>query len=107
MFQLGYREYYHHEGKAEDLTEYWIEGWQNAWDDYQLIRMDMQEIDGSNDEPERKISRKMGKLKEIERLVRRWPVLSKAPYNVTPERLQLEMDELVRQMRALRERNDG
>src|SRR5690606_6770439 len=26
MFQLGYREYYHHEGKAEDLTEYWNEG---------------------------------------------------------------------------------
>lgn len=114
MQMLGYREFVLIEGKAKQLTEGWIELRDRGFEDYADIRADMETFDSWNEPPLKKLNYKINKLNKIKRMLRACPPHTKPPYTPDPrleikyglvseEQIDLEIDQIKRQIRILRD----
>ncbi|MFG0328282.1 MAG: hypothetical protein ACF8PN_00130 [Phycisphaerales bacterium] len=107
------REFYVYDGRATAMTDAWVQGYDDAWVRIYDIRQDMDFIDGGNEEPKKKLGMKLNLYKEIERLLRQYPPLGKAPYGgqlygikygaIDPAQVEFEIEELKRSIRSITE----
>lgn len=104
MFKLGFREYRYVEGNAEDFTKKWADGWRKALDEYRYIRADMALIDTYNEPIDRKIAKKISKLREVQALIKKWPPLE---LYIIPEQIYFEIDTFKKELRNINNNNNG
>jgi hypothetical protein len=102
MFELGHREFYWYEGKAEDLTENWTTSWRDALQQVQIILAEIQQMGGWGLPPQKLIGMQIAKYNEIKSLIKRYPPLSQTPYNFSIEWVELQIEGL---RKILREYN--
>ncbi|MCC6907732.1 MAG: hypothetical protein IT430_07315 [Phycisphaerales bacterium] len=102
MFKLGFREYRYVEGHADDWAEKWADGWKDALEEYRYIRADMDLIDTYNEPVERRIAKKISKLREVQALMKKWPPLE---VFIDPEQIYFEIDTYKKELRNLNEQN--
>lgn len=102
MFKLGFREYRYVEGNADDWAEKWADGWKKALDEYRYIRADMDLIDSYNEPIDRKIAKKIAKLREVQQLIKKWPPLE---LFINPEQIYFEIDTYKKELRNINEQN--
>lgn len=102
MFKLGYREYRYVEGNAEDFTKKWADGWRKALDEYRYIRADMALIDSYDEPIDRKIAKKISKLREVQALIKKWPPLE---LYINPEQIYFEIDTFKKELRNINNNN--
>lgn len=98
MFALGYREYRYVEGNAEDFAKKWADGWKDALKEYGYIRADMELIDTYNEPIERRIAKRISKLREIQALMKKWPPLE---LFIDPLQIHYEIDTLKKELRNI------
>jgi len=98
MFELGFREYRYVEGNADDFTKKWADGWRKALDEYRYIRADMALIDTYNEAIDRKIAKKISKLREVQALIKKWPPLE---LYINPEQIYFEIDTFKKELRNI------
>ncbi len=102
MFKLGYREYRYVEGNADSWAEKWADGWKKALDEYRYIRADMALIDTYNEPIDRKIAKKISKLREVQALIKKWPPLE---LFINPEQIYFEIDTYKKELRNINEQS--
>ncbi len=102
MFKLGFREYRYVEGHADDFATKWADGWKKALDEYRYIRADMALIDTYNEPIDRKIAKKISKLREVQALIKKWPPLE---LFINPEQIYFEIDTYKKELRNINEQN--
>lgn len=94
------------EGKAEALTEKWIEGWRYAAEEeYPALLQEIADAGNYDEEPERILGRQLNIYKKIKRLVQKWPPIAKAPYGpVDVFGLDVQIDNIRKQIQDINER---
>ncbi len=98
MFGLGYREYRYVEGNAEDFATKWSDGWKAALNEYRYIRADMDLIGTYNWPIDRQIASRIAKLREVQRLMKKWPPLE---LFIDPLAIWAEIDTLQKELRNI------
>ena len=104
MFNLGFREYRYVEGNAEEFATKWAEGWKKAMDEYGYIRADMALIDTYDEPIEKKIAKKISKLRDVQALIKKWPPLE---LYIIPEQIYFEIDTFKKELRNINNGNNS
>lgn len=118
--KLGYREYrLFKDGKTRDESDAWVNGWAGGIREpgegprggaalkLQNLMQDIAQVQGWDMEPTKKIGKQIQIWEEVLSLVRKWPPLAKGPYGMNIDEVQFQIDQLRKQARDLRNRDDG
>ncbi|MBL1216358.1 MAG: hypothetical protein D8M59_02565 [Planctomycetes bacterium] len=106
--ELNHREYYEVDFDARNMVELWIDGWRRALQrEVPRIFQEMAMVDGYNEPADKKLGMKLNLLRELRKLVIKWPPLQKVSMDLTLEYIDLQIEAIKKQLRDLRNPDRG
>lgn len=106
--ELDHREYYEIDYDAREMVDLWIDGWRRALErDVPRISQEMGMVDGYNETPEKKLGLRLNLLRELRRLVVKWPPLQKASPELALDNIDFQIEAIKNQIREIRNAENG